>query len=70
MEDSDDPMLEGEEEGDLLLGGGTDEWSGSDLIYRYDTTEDSWELLEAKLPGAVTGVAATMVNSYIFPSCE
>jgi len=54
----------------LLLGGGTDEWYGSDLIYRYDTTDDSWELLEARLPGALTGVAATMVNRYIFPPCE
>ena len=54
----------------LLVGGGTNEWYGSDLIYRYDTTDNSWELLEARLPGAVTGVAATMVNSYIFPSCE
>ena len=54
----------------LLLGGGTDEWFGTDLIYRYDTTEDSWELLEARLPKPVLGVAATMVNRYIFPSCE
>ena len=59
----------------LILGGSNDtiwgsSYPNSDLIYRYDTDKDSWELLDTRLPTAASGVAASMVNSYIFPSCD
>ena len=54
----------------FLIVGGVSDGSLSDLIYRYDTGTDSWELDDARLPVAASGVAATMVYSYIFPACE
>ena len=53
----------------LIVGGVVSGGSLSDLIYRYDVGTDSWELADARLPAAASGVAATMVNSYIFPPC-
>ena len=54
----------------LIVGGVGDLGQLSDLIYRYDTGKDSWVLLDARLPTAASFVAASMVNSYIFPSCD
>ena len=52
----------------LILGGEKD--VVSDLIYKYQAWDDTWELLDAKLVKPARGVVATMVNSYIFPSCK
>ena len=57
-------------EGSFLIVGGISGGKTSDLIYHYDVGSDSWELADAKLPIPVSGVAATMVNSYIFPNCD
>ena len=54
----------------LILGGETGSSKLSDLIYRYNAGDDTWELLDARLSTPARGVAATMVNSYIFPSCQ
>ena len=54
----------------FLIVGGVSGGSTSDLIYRYNVGPDSWELADAKLPIPASGVAATMVNSYIFPACD
>ena len=54
----------------FLIVGGVTGGSTSDLIYRYEAGSDSWELTVARLPIAASGVAATMVNSYIFPACD
>ena len=45
----------------LILGGEDTEFSN--LIYRYQLGDDTWELLDAKLPKPARGVAATMVNT-------
>ena len=52
----------------LMLGGESDKLS--DLIYKYHPDDDTWELLDARLTTPARGVAATMVSSYIFPSCQ
>ena len=52
----------------LILGGQSNRVS--DLIYKYHAWDDTWELLDAKLAKPARGVVATMVNSYIFPSCK
>ena len=54
----------------MILGGETESSQLSDLIYGYHGGEDTWELLDARLSTPARGVAATMVNSYIFPSCQ
>ena len=54
----------------LIVGGVVSGGSLSDLIYRYDVGSDSWELADTRLPAAASGVAAAMVNGYIFPACD
>ena len=54
----------------LIVGGkGYSSYDFSDRIYRYDQFNDSWTLLEARLPSAAQFPVAMMVDIDIFPSC-
>ena len=47
----------------LLVGG------YSDTIYKYQKDNDTWTLMETRLPSAVRSPIAMMVDVDIFPSC-
>ena len=53
------------EESFLLVGG----YNSDDSIYKYQKDNDTWTLLETRLPSAATNPIAMMVDVDIFPSC-
>ena len=56
----------------LLVGGflSDDYPSYSDSIYKYEKQDDSWTLLDTKIPFRVRNLIALMVDIDIFPSCS
>ena len=56
----------------LLVGGflSDDRPSYSDSIYKYEKQDDSWTLLDTKIPFRVSNPIALMVDIDIFPSCS
>ena len=60
------------EESFLLVGGYSGIAGGHvmlDTIYKYQKGNDSWSLLETKMPSPARDPVAMMVDVDIFPSC-
>ena len=54
------------EESFLLVGGSAD---SEDTIYKYQKGNDSWSLLETRLPSPAKKPNAILVDVGIFPEC-
>ena len=54
----------------FLIVGGSGSGMDLDTIYKYQKDNDSFALLDARLPSPVANPIAMMVDVDIFPSCQ
>ena len=54
----------------IVGGGGGYEGPPFDTIYRYEISDESWQLMPNRMKYARFGATAMMVDSSIFPTCD
>ena len=53
-----------------VIGGVDGDSNLLDTIYRYEASEESWQLMPNRMKFARFGATSTMVNASIFPTCD
>ena len=54
----------------FVIGGEDDNGNLLDTIYRYEASDESWQLMPNRMKFARSGATSMMVNASIFPTCD